>query len=110
MQIADVPFSTTDWSSVETTTKDSGVSGTVTSRTREFGNVRVRLVDYSPGYVADHWCNKGHILLCVEGEMETELADGRRFTLKAGHSYQVADGAEPHRSSTKSGARLFIVD
>ena len=110
MQIADVPFSTTDWNTVQSITQESGVSGTVTSRTRNFGNVRVRLVEYSPGYVADHWCNKGHILLCIDGELETELKDGRRYTLKPGHSYQVADGAEPHRSSTKVGARLFIVD
>lgn len=110
MHIAGVPFSTTDWSSVEAVMQQSGVSGHVTSRTRTFGDIRVRLVDYSAGYVADHWCTKGHILLCVEGELETELEDGRRFTLKPGHSYQVADGHEPHRSSTTTGARLFIVD
>lgn len=110
MKISNVPFSTTDWTSVEAETKASGVSGTVTSRTRTFGDVRVRLVDYSAGYVADHWCSKGHVLFCVSGELETELEDGRRFTLGPGHSYQVADGAEPHRSSTKTGARLFIVD
>jgi hypothetical protein len=110
MNIAGVPFSTTDWSAVDAVTKASGVSGTVTSRTRTFGDIRVRLVDYSANYVADHWCHKGHILLCIEGEIETELADGRRFTLTPGHSYQVADHSEPHRSSTRTGARLFIVD
>jgi hypothetical protein len=68
------------------------------------------MVDYSPGYVADHWCQKGHILLCLNGQLDTELDDGRTFTLKAGMSYQVADNAEAHRSSTVSGARLFIVD
>jgi hypothetical protein len=68
------------------------------------------MVEYSPGYLADHWCSKGHILLVVEGELDTELADGRRFTLKPGMSYQVADGAEPHRSRTQCGAKLFIVD
>jgi quercetin dioxygenase-like cupin family protein len=67
-------------------------------------------ISFSAGYLADHWCSKGHILLVLEGELETELADGRRFTLTAGMSYQVADGAEPHRSSTRTGARLFIVD
>jgi hypothetical protein len=67
-------------------------------------------VEYSPGYRADHWCEKGHILLCLEGELSTDLADGRRFVLKPGMSYQVADGAEPHRSFTDHGARLFIVD
>lgn len=68
------------------------------------------MVDYSAGYLADHWCEKGHILLCLEGELITELKDGRRFVLKPGVSYQVADGAEPHRSFTEAGARLFIVD
>ena len=68
------------------------------------------MVEYSPGYCADHWCSKGHFLLCLAGELETELADGRRFTLTPGVSYQVADGAEPHRSSTRSGATLYVVD
>jgi hypothetical protein len=68
------------------------------------------MVEYSRGYLADHWCNKGHILLCIEGELDTELADGRRFTLKPGMSYQVADDAAPHRSLTAVGAKLFIVD
>jgi quercetin dioxygenase-like cupin family protein len=67
-------------------------------------------VTYTPGYLADHWCKKGHILLVLEGELETELEDSRTFTLKAGMSYQVADQAEAHRSSTKTGAKLFIVD
>jgi hypothetical protein len=75
-----------------------------------FGSIRVRMVEYSAGYLADHWCQKGHILLCLEGELHTELADGRRFVMTAGMSYQVADQAEAHRSSTASGARLFIVD
>jgi len=68
------------------------------------------MVEYSQGYEADHWCSKGHILLCLSGELETELEDGRRFVLKSGTSYQVADGAEPHRSRTACGATLFIVD
>jgi quercetin dioxygenase-like cupin family protein len=68
------------------------------------------MVEYSPGYLADHWCSKGHILLCLDGQLETELEDGRRFTLTAGMSYQVGDNAEPHRSSNTTGAKLFIVD
>ena len=88
----------------------SGETGFATWRTRQWGELRVRMVEYSPGYQADHWCQKGHILLCLEGELQTELADGRQFVLTPGLSYQVADGAEPHRSSTQLGARLFIVD
>jgi len=109
MQLTDIPFGIIDWSAVEPT-EHRGESGVALWRTREFGGVRVRRVDYSPGYRSDHWCQKGHILLCLEGELVTELADGRTFRLTPGVSYQVADGAEPHRSSTASGARLFIVD
>jgi hypothetical protein len=68
------------------------------------------MVEYSAGYLADHWCEKGHILLCLAGRLDTELADGRTFVLTPGTSYQVADAAEPHRSSTDEGATLFIVD
>jgi hypothetical protein len=109
MKISAIPFGTTDWSEVPPV-EHKGETGTSHWRTREFGDIRVRMVDYSPGYLADHWCQKGHILLCVEGRLDTELADGRVFTLTPGTSYQVADGAEPHRSSTAIGARLFIVD
>ncbi|HET9577766.1 MAG TPA: DHCW motif cupin fold protein, partial [Usitatibacter sp.] len=72
MQISDIPFGTTDWSSIEPT-EHRGTSGVALWRTRQFGAIRVRMVDYSPGYVADHWCDKGHILLCVKGELHTEL-------------------------------------
>ena len=109
MQISNIPFGTTDWSNVEPTTY-KGDSGVAIWRTRQFGDIRVRLVEYSPGYLADHWCQKGHIIFCVDGEMDTDLADGRSFKLKSGMSYQVADGAEAHRSRTEKGARLFIVD
>ena len=109
MEIKDLPFGTTDWSSVELT-EHKGDTGVAYWRTRQFGSIRVRMVDYSPGYLADHWCSKGHIILCVDGELHTELKDGRSVVLKPGMSYQVADNAEPHRSSTKVGARLFIVD
>jgi hypothetical protein len=109
MQIDAIPFCTTDWSEV-TPTEHPGETGRAFWRTRQFGPIRVRMVDYTPGYLADHWCSKGHILLVVAGELDTELADGRRFTLTPGMSYQVADGAEAHRSSTTGGATLFIVD
>ncbi len=109
MQINDIPFGLTEWSTVERT-EHPGERGSAFWRTRNFGPIRVRLVEYTPGYRADHWCTKGHILLCLEGELHTQLEDGRTFTLKPGVSYQVADGAEAHRSSTRLGAKLFIVD
>ena len=109
MDISGIPFGTTDWSQVERI-EHKGESGYAYWRTQHFGAIRVRMVEYTPGYRADHWCAKGHVLLCLDGELHTELADGRRFTLTPGTSYQVADGAEPHRSSAPRGARLFIVD
>lgn len=109
MQMSGIPFGTTDWSAVERT-EHKGVSGIAYWRTQQLGSIRVRMVEYTPGYFADHWCVKGHVLLCVDGELHTELEDGRKFTLTAGMSYQVADNAEPHRSFTEVGATLFIVD
>jgi hypothetical protein len=109
MRMDAIAFGTTDWATISRT-EHKGASGCAYWRTASFGAIRVRMVDYTPGYVADHWCSKGHILLCLAGELETELQDGRKFLLTAGMSYQVADGAEPHRSSTRTGATLFIVD
>ena len=118
MRIADIPFNTVDWAAVETIEHAGepvdGARGKALWRTRHFGpadnQVRLRMVEYSPGYLADHWCQKGHFLLCLEGRLDTELADGRVFTLMPGMSYQVADGAEAHRSRSAAGAKLFIVD
>ncbi len=104
-----IPFGTTDWSKVAAT-EHRGETGMATWRTCVFGGIRVRMVDYSPGYRADHWCSKGHILLCLEGELHTELRDGRTVTLTPGTSSQVGDDAEAHRSFTATGARLFVVD
>jgi quercetin dioxygenase-like cupin family protein len=109
IELKDVPFGTTDWSAVEPTIH-SGETGVAYWRTSQFGKARVRMVEHSPSSTADHWCSKGHILLCLEGRLDTELEDGRRFTLTAGMSYQVGENAESHRSSTAAGARLFVVD
>ena len=109
MDMTGIPFGTSDWSEVEST-EHKGETGVAYWRTRQFASIRVRMVEYTPGYLADHWCSKGHILLCLEGELHTELRDGRRFVLKPGMSYQVADNAEAHRSFTPLGAKLFIVD
>jgi hypothetical protein len=86
MQMSAIPFGTTDWSKIERT-EHKGITGLAYWRTQHFGEIRVRMVEYTPGYLADHWCVKGHILLCTEGELHTELEDGRKFTLSAGMSY-----------------------
>lgn len=109
MKIQDVMFQTTDWARLAPT-EHPGESGVATWRTIEVGNIRVRMVEYSPGYVADHWCERGHVLLVLAGQLVTELRDGRRFVLEAGTSYVVADGDGAHRSLSPTGARLFVVD
>ena len=109
MDMANIPFGTTDWSAIDRT-EHKGETGAAYWKTQNFDGIRVRMVEYTSGYLADHWCVKGHILFCLKGELHTELEDGREFILKPGMSYQVADNAEPHRSSTSVGATLFIVD
>jgi hypothetical protein len=110
MQIPPLPFTVTDWATVPPTIHP-GENGQAIWRSLHIGDLRVRMVEYSAGYLADHWCDRGHVLYVLEGELETELHDGRRFTLHPGMSYQVSDfGDAAHRSSTRSGARLFIVD
>jgi quercetin dioxygenase-like cupin family protein len=109
MRIEGVPFARIDWGKVPEV-EHAGETGAAYWRTVEAGAIRVRKVRYSPGYAADHWCAKGHILLVLDGELTTELKDGTTVTMTAGMSYQVADDAMPHRSRTAVGATLFIVD
>ena len=109
MKMIDIPFGTTDWSEVEQT-EHPGETGVAYWRTRQFGELRVRMVEYSKNYIADHWCHKGHILLILDGELVTEFEDGGSVTLTPGQSYQVADDTRAHRSVTEGGTKLFIVD
>jgi quercetin dioxygenase-like cupin family protein len=111
VKIENVPFGTVDWEKVERVAHP-GATGTAWWRTVQQGNLRVRMVEYSPGYLADHWCEKGHVLLVLEGELTTEVKGKEIAThlMRAGQCYLVADGTAPHRSHTEKGARLFIVD
>jgi hypothetical protein len=110
LKLPESPFQLVDWAD-EPATEHPGVTGVATWRTRMLGDVRVRLVEYSPGYVADHWCERGHVIFVIEGELTSELRDGRQFLLTRGMSYYVSDfGDSAHRSLTAVGARLFIVD
>lgn len=109
MKMAAFPMSITDWTRVESS-KHPGETGFALWKTLNFGDIRVRMVEYSPGYAADHWCAKGHVIFCLSGGLDIQLADGRRLALEEGQSYHVGDGDPPHRSATASGAKLFIVD
>jgi hypothetical protein len=109
MKLNGFPFEVTDWKEIKEERHD-GETGFATWKTRKFGEIRVRMVEYSAGYQADHWCEKGHIILLLEGELYTEIKDGKVNLLQPGMSYQVSDNLAPHRSHTDTGAKLFIVD
>jgi len=103
------PFQVLDWATIPKE-QHKGTTGFAIWQVFKMNEIRVRQVEYSAGYVADHWCSKGHIIYCIEGEMETELQDGRKYILSAGMSYHVGDDCEAHRSSSVDGCKLFIVD
>jgi hypothetical protein len=109
MILQSFPFQLLNWSSI-LKEEHAGITGIAHWQVTKMNDIRIRIVEYSENYLADHWCNKGHIIYCIEGEMETELQDGRKFILSKGMSYQLGDNNEAHRTSTKNGCRLFIVD
>ncbi|MBK8496135.1 MAG: DHCW motif cupin fold protein [Chitinophagaceae bacterium] len=109
MNIKPFPFQTLDWSGIEAE-KSPGTTGTATRKIFQMGDTRIRMVEYSANYFADHWCHKGHIIYCISGEMVTELEDGRQFTLSQGMTYHVGDNSEAHRSRSANGCKLFVVD
>ena len=104
-----IRFGSINWDEV-VPERHEGITGYALWKVRQVGGIRLRLVEYSPGYEADHWCDKGHIIYCVKGEMTTELKDGSRHVLKEGMVYHVGDNADSHRSFTDKGVTLFIVD
>ncbi len=104
-----IPFQTIDWSGIEKT-EHKGETGTSFWQTIQFPGLRIRLVEYSEGYLADHWCQKGHVVHCLEGEFDSELISGERIRLKKGETYVVSDELSSHRSVTASGVKLLIVD
>lgn len=110
MKIKNVPFSFTDWKEM-VPAEYKGETGTSFWRIFESGNIRVRTIEYSPGFYSDHWCSRGHILLVLEGELSIKLKDGREFKLSSGMSFQVGDDdTNPHLAFTEKGAEVFIVD
>lgn len=109
MSIEKIPFQTIDWSTVAKK-EYPGETGTAWWQTLQFGGLRIRLVEYSAGYLADHWCEKGHIVHCLEGEFVSELQSGERFHLSKGMTYVVSDGMSSHRSVCEKGVKLLIID
>ena len=104
-----IPFQTIDWN-VITNTKYNGETGIAYWKTKEFDNLRIRIVEYSPGYLADHWCQKGHIVHCLDGDFVSELDNGEVFILAKGDTYIVSDNLSSHRSISKNGVKLLIID
>jgi hypothetical protein len=109
MSRSNIPFQITDWDKVPTTVAN-GITGIVTTRIQQLGNLRIRLVEYSANYFADHWCERGHLVFVLEGELISELKDGPTTVMKAGSSYAVSDGLSSHRSRTVGPVKLLIVD
>lgn len=104
-----IPFQTIDWTNIEKT-EHKGETGTSYWQTIQLSGLRIRLVEYSKGYLADHWCSKGHIVYCLEGEFVSELQTGELFTLSKGMSYIVSDNASSHRSIAAENVKLLIID
>ncbi len=102
-------FQTIDWNTIPATHHD-GETGLAQWKTIQHETFRIRIVEYSKDYRADHWCAKGHLVYCLEGEMISELSDGRTFTLSEGMSYELSDDVSLHRSHTKNGVKLLIID
>lgn len=109
MSPKNIPFQAIDWSSIPKT-EHKGESGIAYWQTLQFGALRIRIVEYSEGYLADHWCSKGHIVHCLEGDFVSELNDGEKFNLTKGMSYVVTDDLSSHRSYSVSGVKLLIID
>ncbi len=109
MNTKNIPFQTIDWSSIPKT-EHTGETGVAYWQTMQFDGLRIRLVEYTKGYMADHWCTKGHIVHCLEGDFVSELNDGKKFTLTQGMTYVVTDDLSSHRSTTTKGVRLLIID
>ncbi len=107
--MSNIPFQTIDWSAIEKV-KYAGIKGEAHWRTIQYPGLRIRLVEYSADYLADHWCQKGHIVHCLEGSFVSELESGEKVTLSAGQSYVVSDGLSSHRSVSEKGVKLLIVD
>ena len=109
MNPKNILFRTIDWDRIPKE-EYKGEAGFATWQTLSFDGLRMRIVNYSKGYIADHWCTKGHIVHCLEGEFTSEMKTGEQFRLTAGMTYIVSDEVSSHRSRTSTGVKLLIID
>ncbi len=109
MKPSEIPFQSIDWSVIPKVIYP-GEKGTATWQTIQFEGLRVRIVEYTAGYLADHWCRKGHIVHCLEGEFVSEMETGESFTFTKGMTYVVSDELSSHRSVSEQGVKLLIID
>ena len=109
MDSKNIPFQTIDWALIPKT-EHLGDPGMAWWQTLQFEGLRIRTVEYSKGYVADHWCTKGHIVHCLEGDFISELSNGEKFLLTRGMTYVVTDELSSHRSTSENGVKLLIID
>lgn len=104
-----IPFETIDWTNIEPE-EHKGETGSAFWKTQFADGLRIRMVTYTAGYKADHWCSKGHIVHCIDGEFYNELNTGEMNIIKRGMTYIVSDDLTLHRSSTDQQAVLLIID
>jgi hypothetical protein len=104
-----IPFQIIDWTTIPKV-EYKGETGTAIWQTVQFPGLRIRIVEYSKGYLADHWCQKGHIVHCLEGEFISELQSGDKSIIKKGMTYVVSDDLSSHRSFSKNGVKVMIID
>jgi len=104
-----IPFQTIDWTIIPKI-EHKGETGTSIWQTIQFPGLRIRIVEYSKGYLADHWCQKGHIVHCLEGEFISELQNSDKTSLEKGMTYVVSDDLSSHRSYSKDGVKVMIID
>jgi len=107
--MSNIPFQTIDWEKI-TKAEHPGETGTSFWQTLQLDNLSIRIVEYSAGYLADHWCQKGHIVHCLEGDFISEFESGEKINMAKGMTYVVSDNLSSHRSVSKNGVKLLIID
>lgn len=90
--------------------KSLGTSGFVFSKSVDLGTIRMRQLSFSENYEADHWCEKGHIIHVLAGELIIEYQDGSQVTIPTGQSLILGDSISLHKAKTESESTVLIID